>query len=104
MDDTSAEKRYWNSRFEEEGIDAFLDHYPTKEEELPERLSEMFHHDRRGYIVGKALQQAIIPLLDSIDSSAGEGSVDTVVNDGGVLIGYVCNDNIKRWNLWFAKQ
>ena len=87
-------------------MDAFMDYYPTKEGNLTERLSEMFHFDRRGYIVGKSLQKAIISLLDGLDTSASEeGSVDTVVNEEGVLIGYFCGDNrAKRMELWGAGE
>ncbi|MAE68789.1 hypothetical protein CL635_03220 [bacterium] len=100
LENTSGEKRWWNSRFTEEGLDAFMDNYPTKESELPERLSEMFHFDRRGYIVGKALQEAIIPLLDHIDdTAAGEGRVDFVANTGGIMTGYALEDREKMWGL-----
>lgn len=101
FDDTSAQKSYWNKRFLDEGLDAFLDHYPTKEEELPERLSEMFHFDRRGYIVGKALQKAIVPLLDRLE---GEGSASVVVNRGGVLMGYFEENPEKIWEIWMQEQ
>ncbi|MBU0766206.1 hypothetical protein KKF55_00235 [Patescibacteria group bacterium] len=78
----------WNKFFEKEGIDAFMDKYPTTVETLPERLSEMFHFDRRAYIVGDKLQEAIIPLLDQIDELAIEkGRVNLVLNIGGVLTG-----------------
>ena len=72
------------------------------------RLAEMFHLDRRGYIIAPALQKMILPLLDQIDSSAAEkGSVDTVVNKGGVLVGYWMGDwknrevSIRIIRLWF---
>lgn len=104
LEDTSAQKKWWNSRFTERDIDAFLDHYPTKEDELPERLSEMFHFDRRGYIVASSLQKAIIPLLDQLDPSAeGEGRASVVVNTGGVLTGYFGKEKDDLWNLWFQK-
>jgi shikimate 5-dehydrogenase len=83
----------WNAFFAKEGMDAFMDKYPTTVATLPERLSEMFHFDRRLYLVGKPLQEAIIPLLDALDQSAEEGGVDCVVNNGGVLTGYRVQDN-----------
>ncbi len=97
-----AEQAWWNAQFDTCAMDAFMDYYPTKKENLPERLSEMFHFDRRGYIVAKQLQKAIIPLLDRLDASgAEEGSVDTVVNDRGVLAGYFCrSDRVARRALW----
>lgn len=97
VDDVSALRKQWNTFFEAQGMDAFMDYYPTPEAELPERLSEMFHFDRRGYIVGKPLQKAIIPLLDQLDESAREeGSVDTVANIGGVLTGYFLSCNFEQ--------
>ena len=84
--------KFWNAKFMKEERDAYMDCYPTTPETLPERLSEMFHFDRRGYIVASALQEAIIPVLDIIDSSAkGEGRVDFVVNRDGVFTGYFLN-------------
>lgn len=103
VDDISAEKKWWNARFLQEGKDAFMDSYPTKEQELPERLSEMFHFDRRGYIVGKPLQEAIIPLLDALDSSVGEGRVDFVLNTGGIMTGYLLGNHEKMWLLSVEK-
>lgn len=94
----------WNAWFAKQGIDADMQRYPTMEKTLPERLSEMFHFDRRGYIVGKSLQEAIIPYLDGLDASVrgeGSGCVDTVLNDGGLLRGYFTgNDDEKRMGLW----
>ncbi len=111
--DAKGEQAWWNAMFTGHDIDAFMDYYPTKAGNLPERLSEMFHFDRRGYIVGKSLQEAIIPLLDRLDasaseeaplrfgSSAGQGSVDTVMNERGVLVGHFCNgDQEERRRLW----
>jgi shikimate 5-dehydrogenase len=104
VDNVSEEKRWWNARFREEGIDAFMDNYPTKADELPERLSEMFHFDRRGYIVGKALSKAIIPLLDHLDASAArEGRVDFVANTSGEMTGCAGQSREEIWALWFAK-
>lgn len=90
-------ERAWNAFFREQGMDAVLSRYPATQATLPERLSEMFHFDRRGYIVGLPLQKAIIPLLDAIDPAAeGEGRVDTVVNRGGVFTGYFQDG---RWKM-----
>lgn len=103
LKNTSAEKKWWNARFAEEGIDAFLDYYPTKEEELPERLSEMFHFDRRGYIVADSLQKAIVPLLDSLDESAKKGGKASVItNKGGILIGAFEHDREEIWKMWIG--
>ena len=76
--------------FRSRGIDAFFDFYRTKtERDLELRLSEMFLHERRGYIVDPRFSHAIIPLLDRLDVRAEESStVDTVVNEEGVFVGY----------------
>ena len=102
LDNTSEVMSWWNAEFLRLGMDAALSRYPTEVDTLPERLSEMFHFDRRGYIVGKGLQEAIVPLLDHIDESAvGKGTVDTVHNAGGVMTGYFCDaDREKRWTIW----
>jgi shikimate 5-dehydrogenase len=93
--DASRILKRWNAYFVEKGMDAFMDKYPTKESELPERLSEMFHFDRRAYIVGFSLQEAIKSHLDSLDSSVekkGEGRVNVLRNRGGVLQGFFVSD------------
>ena len=82
MKNSSAIRSKWNAYFEEKGIDAFIDKYPTTIETIPERLSEMFHFDRRAYIVGDNLQEEVIPLLDE-----SESKVNLIINDGGVMRG-----------------
>ena len=103
LESTSEELSWWNAKFTSKNIDAVMTRYPTEQSTLPERLSEMFHFDRRGYIVGKALQKAIMLHLDALDGSAAEeGSVDTVLNSGGVLTGFFCDANReKQWGIWF---
>ncbi len=76
-------QREWNLFFKEKGMDAFMDKYPTTEKNLPERLSEMFHFDRRIYLIGPELSKAIIPLLDSVEGN----SVNVVMNEDGVMKG-----------------
>lgn len=94
----------WNALFQKRGISAFFDFYRTKtKEDLELRLSEMFLLERRGYLVAPELQTLILPLLDRLDDSAKNAErVDTVVNDGGVLIGYCCGGDNKRLELWFS--
>ena len=99
------EQSWWNRMFEQNGIDAFMDRYPTAPDQLPLRLSEMFHFDRRGYIVSERLSQSIIPLLDTVDSVSDDGAIDTVWNDGGVMRGFWCEgDREKRWEIWSSMQ
>jgi len=80
-------QKRWNAYFREQGIDASMDIYPTPKKNLPERLSEMFHFDRRGYIVGKDLSKAITALLDIVEPEARRRGVAWVENRKGVLIG-----------------
>ena len=100
ISDRSSTLKTWNAHFKKQGRDAFMDYYPTTIDTLPERLSEMFHFDRRGYIVSSDLSDALIPLLDDCD---GE-KVDTVINHNGILHGvFVGCDNTDvaaRLSLW----
>lgn len=78
-----------NAYFRKANIDAFLARYPATTETLPERLSEMFHFDRRFYICAEALSSAILPLVDVVDVSADTAKkVTVIVNRNGVLTGY----------------
>ncbi|MDP6575410.1 MAG: hypothetical protein QF755_02845 [Candidatus Peribacteraceae bacterium] len=83
LKDASKIQKEWNAHFKKRGIDAFMAKYPTKNSELPERLSEMFHFDRRMYLVGEDLQEGIVGLLDEVD----ESRVNVVTNSDGVLVG-----------------
>ena len=86
-------QREWNLFFKEKGMDAFMDKYPTTEENLPERFSEMFHFDRRIYLVGHELGEAVNSLVDELDESAKtKGKVNLVFNIGGVLKGAYTED------------
>ena len=91
-------QREWNLFFKENGMDAFMSKYPTTTENLPERLSEMFHFDRRIYLVGPELSDAVIPLLDSVEGK----SVNVIVNKNGVMKG-IFADKIKP-SIFFAKD
>jgi hypothetical protein len=68
-------------------MDATMNIYPTTKRNLPERLSEMFHFDRRLYVVGENLSKVIIPLLDEVEEEARRRGVNVVENRGGVLRG-----------------
>ncbi len=102
---TSQARTFWNKKFSDAGLDAFFDFYRTKTvQDLELRLSEMFLLERRGYVVAEEFQTLILPLLDRLDAEAlREGRVDTVVNEGGVLVGYVLRENTERkMALWFS--
>ncbi|MBP9774111.1 MAG: hypothetical protein KBD00_05835 [Candidatus Peribacteraceae bacterium] len=100
-------RKTWNALFSERKIDAFFDFYRTRKDDLPLRLSEMFLLERRGYIVDPQFSTEIIALLDRLDCSAQtSGKVDTVVNEGGVLIGYCIDSDdssiAERMQWWFS--
>ena len=105
----AGERKRWNALFREQGIDAFFDCYKAATVvDLELRLAEMFHLGRRGYLVVPRLQKMIITLLDQLDVSVkGEGRVDVVVNNGGVLRGYWMGDwndeevRMRIHKLWF---
>lgn len=77
----------WNAYFREYGMDATMELYPATIANLPERLSEMYHFDRRFYIVAQSLQKAIIPLLDSVSDDARRRGVTVVMNHQGIFNG-----------------
>ncbi len=81
-------QREWNRYFREHDMDAFLDRYPADKTNLHERLSEMFHFDRRIYVVAPRLQHLVTPLLDHLDTSVENGKVTLILNCNGVLTGY----------------
>jgi shikimate 5-dehydrogenase len=83
-------RKRWNAYFREQRIDAFFDFYKANSvSDLELRLSEMFLLERRGYLIDPTLQNVCVSLMDELDASAKkEGRVDTVVNRGGVLVGY----------------
>ncbi len=85
--DASHILKEWNAAFRKKGIDASMDIYPTTEKNLPERLSEMCHFDRRGYLVGNDLSKVIIPLLDRVKPEGRRRGVRFVWNERGVLVG-----------------
>jgi hypothetical protein len=94
--------REWNRFLREQGIDGSMDRYPCTAITLPERLSEMLHFDRRGYIVAESLQKIMKDFMDRLDSSSREhNAVDTIVNDRGIFTGYwTNNDDMCRKDLW----
>ncbi len=100
------ERKYWNTLFQSLKLDALYDFYRTRDlRELELRLSEMFHLGRRGYAVeNEELKRLALPLMDVLDRSAtAAGNVDTIVNEGGVLIGHYVKGNADaRLKLWTA--
>lgn len=100
--DSGAVLREWNSFLLAVGIDGTMDRYSCTEKAIPERLSEMVHFDRRGYIVTSSLQSAVLHTMDRLDISALQRQkVDTILNTGGVLTGYwTGGDSAWRREIW----
>ncbi|MEQ1849382.1 MAG: hypothetical protein ABL890_02210 [Candidatus Peribacteraceae bacterium] len=97
----------WNAYLRQQGSDLDFQYYRTRtREELELRLSEMFVLERRGYIVHPEFITLVLPLLDRLDDSAAiSKKVDTIVNDGGRLIGYFFDADVNgamdaRCRLW----
>lgn len=80
----------WNAYFRQQGSPLEFQFYRTKtREELELRLSEMFVHGRRGYVVHPVFSATVIPLLDRLNASSEQAQkVDTIVNEDGRLCGY----------------
>ncbi len=104
MKNASKIQKEWNKYFKEEGIDAFMAKYPTKVDQLPERLSEMFHFDRRMYLVGEDLQESVGQLLDTLDESVDEGKVSIIKNEGGIFTGFFQNIDTPAPQGWVKLQ
>ncbi len=93
----------WNKSFTEKGIDAWMAKYPATKATLPERLSEMFHFDRRAYIVSPVLKKEVMVFLDQLSKKAQqEGRVNTIVNERGVLTGDLLSDD-ERAEKWLSQ-
>lgn len=61
----------------------------------------MYLHDRWSYIIHESLQKDVMLLLDQIEASAQEkGSVNVVMNEGGLLKGYWCEGNEEILQKW----
>ena len=83
-------QKAWNAFLREQGRDAFVDKYSCTTEVIPERLSEMYHFDRRWYIVAPALQHSISTHLDVVH----DVPVTCILNKEGVLHGYNIDHNL----------
>ncbi len=92
-------RKRWNAFLASRGIDGFFDFYRTLSRvDLELRLSEMFLHGRRGYLLDASLQLPVCDLLDHLAPSARKGGrADVVVNDGGVLTGHLVGKRGGEW-------
>ena len=83
----------WNRSFTERGLNAFFDFYRTRNRhDLELRLSEMFLHERAGYILDPSLQELAFDLMDRWDEETLRlKKVAIVKNEGGIFIGSQCS-------------
>jgi shikimate dehydrogenase len=71
------------------GLDARYELWETERDALAERVAGIRRPDCLGANVTVPYKEAVIPLLDEIDSLAGRiGAVNTIVNRDGRLCGY----------------
>lgn len=92
----------WNKSFAKQGIDAWMSKYPATVKTIPERLSEMFHFDRRAYLVSPSLEKVVLPFLDRLETHAKqEGRVNTILNERGVLVGALLTEE-EREQKWLS--
>jgi len=80
---------FQNAAFTNLGIEATYEAWPVVTAELPERIQNLRESDFLGANVTIPYKELVIPLLDEIDDWALKiGSVNTIVNEAGLLIGY----------------
>ena len=80
---------FQNAAFTNLGIEATYEAWPVVTAELPERIQNLRGSDFLGANVTIPYKELVIPLLDEIDDWALKiGSVNTIVNQAGLLIGY----------------
>ncbi|MCY3646303.1 MAG: shikimate dehydrogenase [Chloroflexi bacterium] len=71
------------------GVDATYDRWDTPPDDLPARIAALREPDCLGANVTIPHKQAVLPLLDEVAPLAAEiGAVNTIVSDGGRLIGH----------------
>ena len=80
---------FQNAAFTNLGIEATYEAWPVVTAELPERIQNLRESDFLGANVTIPYKELVIPLLDEIgDWALKIGSVNTIVNQAGLLIGY----------------
>ena len=80
---------FQNAAFTNLGIEATYEAWPVDAAELPERIQDLRESDFLGANVTIPYKELVMPLLDEIDDWALKiGSVNTIVNQSGILIGY----------------
>lgn len=83
----NAGSRLHNALYEEMGLDFVYKSFSTTD--LPAAIGGVRALSIRGCAVSMPFKEAVIPLIDALEPSAAViDSVNTIVNDGGVLTGY----------------
>jgi shikimate dehydrogenase len=83
----NAGSRLHNALYEEMGLDFVYKSFSTTD--LPAAIGGVRALSIRGCAVSMPFKEAVIPLIDALEPSAAViESVNTIVNDGGVLTGY----------------
>lgn len=78
-----------NMAFEATGVNGVFLAWDIGLEDLPETVANIKRYDMFGINLSMPYKQAVIPYLDDLDEAAALiGAVNTVVNQGGRLIGY----------------
>lgn len=85
----SISPHFQNAAFINLGIEAAYEAWPVDATKLPERIQDLRESDFLGANVTIPYKELVMPLLDEIDDWALKiGSVNTIVNQSGLLIGY----------------
>ncbi len=79
----------FQAAFDAAGLDAAYEAWSTEEEQLEGRVNSLRGDDIYGANITIPYKEAVIPMLDRIDEDAETiGAVNTIVHEGGDLIGY----------------
>ncbi len=79
----------FQAAFDAAGLDAAYEAWATEEEQLEGRVNSLRGDDIYGANVTIPYKEAVIPMLDRMDEDAESiGAVNTIVHEGGDLIGY----------------
>ena len=79
----------FQAAFDAAGIDARYEKWATPPEELEARITSLRADDVLGANVTIPHKEAVVPLLDRLDPLVERlGAVNTIVNDGGRLVGH----------------
>lgn len=85
----SISPRFQGAALAAAGIDARYEAWDAPEEELPARLESLREPNCLGANVTIPHKQAVMPFLDELSATAAQvGAVNTIVNDGGRLVGH----------------